>query len=300
MSIQDETINQNEIYWGSNLSSQLTIGKNQYFALSSQNLHSFKRTACVLWNTNLATDLNIEIPYDDVFAGKWTFDDFCSYRGIANADLNGDGVYDSVDQYTYGTIDVRGVTSQFWQALGIKVITKDNDDMPQVGIWDDPKFFEVFERLHDLMFEGENNVSLIDGNVHNKVAFHDGRVMIYTTYFEAIIEARGMEDDFAVLPLPKYDEAQSSYLSRTFDATFYMVPVTQDDIDFSGAVLDALSCVGYYDLLPIYVDTVLKEKASRDLNSKQTIQLCFDTRTLDMAETFLLTTSEIRLFMTPL
>ena len=159
--------------------------------------------------------------------------------------------------------------------------------MPQVGIWDDLKFFEVFERLHDLMFEGDNNVSLIDGDNHNKVAFHDGRVMIYTAYFDAIIEARGMEDDFAVLPLPKYDESQSSYLSRTFDATFYMVPVTQDNIEFSGAVLDALSCVGYYDLLPIYVDTVLKEKASRDLNSKQTIQLCFDTRTLDMAETFL-------------
>ena len=286
--IQDvETINPNEIYWGKNLSEELTIGKNQYFALSSQNLYSFKRTACILWNTNLATDFNIEIPYDDVFAGTWTFDDFCSYRGIANADLNGDGIYDKVDQYTYGTVDVRGVTSQFWQALGIKVISKNNDDMPQVGIWDDLKFFEVFERLHDLMFEGDNNVSLIDGDNHNKVAFHDGRVMIYTAYFDAIIEARGMEDDFAVLPLPKYDESQSSYLSRTFDATFYMVPVTQDNIEFSGAVLDALSCVGYYDLLPIYVDTVLKEKASRDLNSKQTIQLCFDTRTLDMAETFL-------------
>ncbi len=34
--IQDvETINPNEIYWGKNLSEELTIGKNQYFALSS-------------------------------------------------------------------------------------------------------------------------------------------------------------------------------------------------------------------------------------------------------------------------
>ncbi|MBQ7982815.1 MAG: hypothetical protein IJ302_04555, partial [Clostridia bacterium] len=61
----------------------------------------------------------------------------------------------------------------------------------------------------------------------------------------------------------------------------------QVDIEFSGAVLDALSCVGYYDLLPVYIDTVLKEKASRDENSKKSIQICFDTRTLDMAETFM-------------
>jgi hypothetical protein len=162
--------------------------------------------------------------------------------------------------------------------------------MPQITIWDDQKFLGLLETLHGLMYTGDNNVSKInaeEGAMSNGEAFLEGRVMIYTSVFSSINTAREMNDDFAVLPVPKYDEAQASYYSRTYDATFFMVPITQENTALSGAVLDALSCVGYYDLLPVYIDTVLKEKASRDENSKRSIQICFDTRTLDMGEAFL-------------
>lgn len=288
--IQDiETIDTDAIYWGGKLSEKLSIGGNRYFAIGSQNLESFGKTACILWNTRLAASLDIEIPYEDVFAGTWTLDDFCSYRLMANKDLNGDGVYDNTDQYTYAAGDIRGVPSQFWQGSEINIITKDEADMPQITIWDDQKYLGLMETLHELMYTGDNNISniTVDGAMGNSEAFLEGRAMIYSTVFNSINTAREMEDDFAVLPIPKYNEAQESYYSRTYDATFFMVPVTQQDTAFSGAVLDALSCVGYYDLLPVYIDTVLKEKASRDEDSKRSIQICFDTRTLDMGEAFM-------------
>ncbi len=289
--IQDiETINTDAIWWGGELSEKLSIGGNRYFAIGSQNLESFGKTACILWNTRLAASLDIEIPYEDVFAGTWTLEDFCSYRQTATADLNGDGVYDHNDQYTYASGDIRGIPSQFWQASDMNIITKDANDMPQITIWDDQKFLGLLETLHGLMYTGDNNVSRINadvGSMSNGEAFLEGRVMIYSSVFSSINQAREMNDDFAVLPIPKYDEAQASYYSRTYDATFFMVPVTQENTALSGAVLDALSCVGYYDLLPVYIDTVLKEKASRDEDSKRSIQICFDTRTLDMGEAFL-------------
>ena len=38
--------------------------------------------------------------------------------------------------------------------------------------------------------------------------------MIHTAIFGTIGNSRDMEDDFAVLPMPKYDETQKNYYSR--------------------------------------------------------------------------------------
>ncbi|MBQ7982051.1 MAG: hypothetical protein IJ302_00665, partial [Clostridia bacterium] len=196
--IQDvTTINTDAVYWGGELSSRLSIGGNEYFAIGSQNLESFSKTACILWNMNLANTLGLEIPYEDVFAGTWTLEDFFSYRGIANKDLNGDGKYDNTDQYTYAAGDIRGIPSQFWQGCGINVITKDETDMPQIVIWDDQKYNDLIETLHTHLYTGENNISniTVDGGMGNSDAFLEGRVMIFPTVFTTINESRVMEDD---------------------------------------------------------------------------------------------------------
>ena len=288
--IQDvETINTEAIYWGGELTSRLSISGNEYFAIGSMNLESFGKTACILMNTGLAASLDMEAPYEDVFAGTWTMEDLFSYRGTATRDLNGDVKFDTQDQYTYGG-DARGIPSLFWQASDINIITKDAEDNPQITIWDNQKFFALMETIYQNLYSGEDDIRQMQDDAHmygNSDVFLGGRMLFLIGSVNGIEKAREMEEDFAVLPMPKFDEAQASYYSRTYDATFFMVPVTQENTALSGAVLDALSCVGYYDLLPVYIDTVLKEKASRDENSKRSIQICFDTRTLDMGEAFM-------------
>lgn len=54
-----------------------------------------------------------------------------------------------------------------------------------------------------------------------------------------------------------------------------------------GSVLDSLARIGYYDLLPVYVDTTVKEKFARDELSKKSLEICFETMTLDLANTYL-------------
>jgi len=285
-----ETVQADAVWWGGNLSSKLTVGGKQYFGIASCQLETFGKTACILWNRTLSDGLGITIPYDDVYAGTWTIDDLWSYAGIANKDLNGDGAWTEVDQYTYSAGDMRGTPSQIWQACGLTVIGKDADDLPVMTAQDDEKLFDVLSDLYDHLYSGENsavNYFNLTTDVSMQPCFLEGRSLIYISGFNSIVVARAMEDDFAVLPLPKYDESQDTYLSRTYDSTFFMVPVTQDDIEFSGAVLDAMACIGHYDLLPVYVETVLKEKASRDADSMKCIQICFDNRTLDFGEAFL-------------
>jgi len=289
--IQDvETIHTEADYWGGTIASEMTVGGNQYFAVSSSDLRSFRDTSCILWNTNLGTSLELDVPWEDVFAGTWTWSDMLSYRTVANQDLNGDGLWTDADRYTYGFADTRSAASMFIQAFDMRFVMKNSEDIPYLNVTDNEALMDSLEDIHETFFTGPDNVEQMktaDNQFHNRDIFKSGNILMMVSMFGDIQGAREMQDDFAVLPMPKYNEQQENYRSRTFDAIYYSVPLTQDDVLFSGAVMDALSCVAYYDLLPVYVDTVLKDKASRDENSKRAIQICFDTRTVDFGEAFL-------------
>ena len=285
-----QTVHLDSPWWGTDITDQLSVGGNIYFGITSAQLESFGKTSCILWNTTLGNALGLEVPWDDVFAGTWTFEDYASYRTVADSDLNGNGEWDPDDRYTYGAADVRGAASQFWQAADLKIVTKDADDIPHITAYDNEKLFNHLESVYNLMYSGANNLYALFPIGAEKAcgdSFLEGNILLYSGLFSTINQAREMENDFAVLPMPKYDEAQESYRSRTYDATFHMIPTTQADPEYAGVILDALSCAAYYDLVPVYVETTLKEKASRDENSMKSIQMCFDTRTLDFGEAFM-------------
>lgn len=72
-------------------------------------------------------------------------------------------------------------------------------------------------------------------------SFNEGNIMLAVGRFSELDSLREMENDFAVIPMPKYDETQENYISHTYDSMFSMVPVTVDDTSMAGAVLEALS-----------------------------------------------------------
>ena len=99
-----------------------------------------------------------------------------------------------------------------------------------------------------------------------------------------------MEYTYTILPMPKFDENQQQYLSHTYDAMYAMVPITAANTAMSGAVLEFLSYTAYQNVIPAYVKTSLQEKYTRDRESVQFIQLCFDGRRVDIAEVLMFDT----------
>ena len=286
-----ESLNLSEPYWGGPLAKELTIGGKAYFGISSMNLASYGKVACTFINRNLAANLGIEVPFDDVFEGKWTKDKLLSYAGIAESDLNGDGVMDASDRYTYAPGDIRGVPYQFLIGWQERVIRKDEEDIPTLTIYDSEVYLDLLSVVHGMMFGGSNDLTGFmnrnTGMLSAGSMFLNGNVLFLISVFSNMDGLREMENDFSILPMSKLDETQERYISRTYDSTFHMIPVTEKDPEFSGTLLDALSCVGYHDMIPVYLDTVLKAKLSRDELSRECIQICFDGRTLEFAEAYL-------------
>lgn len=288
-----ETINTNEPYWGGEIVKSLSIAGNLYCAVGSMQLRSFTNTACMLMNKNLADSYSIDIPYDDVFAGTWTLDDINKMNGIATTDINGDSIMDMYDQYTFGVGDIRRAAPQYTMGAGFRHLEKDDNDIPYFVTFGSEKYIGLLEFVYKMLYEGSNNVASFTApgmqldSYSMQSLFFDDRVLMYNTMLVSVESLRDMDGDFAILPMPKYDENQNEYISRTEDATYFMIPITESEPENIGAVLDALACVGHYDVLPVYIETLLKDKFSRDSQSRKCIQICIDTRRVDLAESLL-------------
>lgn len=101
-------------------------------------------------------------------------------------------------------------------------------------------------------------------------------------YFYTVADLSEMNDDYGILPPPKYDEAQENYYSETYDSMYTSIPLSASDLDFSGAVLETLSYYGYSEVTDAYIESTMKYKKSRDEKSIEMIQKCLDSRVIDL------------------
>lgn len=289
MDISDiDSIALGEPWWGGKVLDTLALGDRLFFGIGAFNLATYQRTACLLMNTTLAASVNIEIPYDDVFAGTWTWDDVLLSHSTVTQDLNGDGVFTMEDRYNLAVGDNRIAANINYIGMGANILTNNGTTLA-LTMFDDERLVNAFEMTKALLYSGNNNVKqfLTVDNYSMRDNFIAGNSLYYQIYFMRVNELRDMKDDYAILPIPKYSDEQDSYYCRTDDSIFQMIPTTQEDPDMVGTVLDSLACIGYYDLLPVYVDTVVKEKLARDDQSKRSLDICFETMTLDLANTYL-------------
>ncbi|NLE13083.1 MAG: hypothetical protein GX628_05315 [Clostridiales bacterium] len=274
-------------YWNSEATNNFALSGKTYFTMSSFSLYSYKNTAGIFMNLDLAESLGIGKLYDDVYAGKWTTEYMMTHAAKGLADLNGDGVYDGTDQYGYG-LDTHPKNTVVNYIVGSgcydDVLVKNKEGLFEYSI--SKKFYELME--FNWRFAHETDFALIK---ENQYPFINGTILFCEGPLDKLENAyRDVEFNFSVLPIPKYDEAQDSYYSRTFDSHFTMIPVTRTELEICGAVLEALSCEAYRNILPAYIEDSLKTKYTRDVESQEMLQLILDTRITFVAEAFMFNT----------
>ena len=100
----------------------------------------------------------------------------------------------------------------------------------------------------------------------------------------AVLNFRNMEDDYAILPYPKYTKAQKSYYTHmnSFFPYAAAVPVTNSRLQETGAVMEALAYLSHTTVLPKVNEIVLKEKVARDEQSKVMLDLLFSNVKIDL------------------
>lgn len=293
-------INFEKGYWDQNMSRDFSIGDKLFFTSGADNLVFFSSITHLVFNKVMAADFNLESPYNLVRGGKWTFETFFGMMSDVTADLDGDGTFSDTDQY-----GIVATNNMFWPNLwinsGYKLVEKDEDDMPYFNIPGNDGFVSILQTIHDYGYGGDSKAVFLigrdkvtnyttTGSAYNlsMVMFTAGRSLFCGASLVTILDTRGMDDDFGIIPYPALNEvsAGTAYGCRTFGGFPYVVPVTNSDLSRTSMVMEALASESYQNVRPALYDILLKTKVSRDAESEEMLDMMLANRITDLGESY--------------
>lgn len=277
-------------WWHAGISNNTSIGGRNYFISGDLNLSMLNGVGVTYFNKELASKYNIGDIYQTVRDGKWTLDRFSEYCKGITQDLNGDTVLNGDDMF--------GLTCNafVWQPLfsgtASRIIEKDDDDIPYLA-WDNERNIAVIEKLISLLNDRDSTILVNQfpvlqdsggwGNASIKM-FTEDRALFWIEIIYGVLQLRDMNTDFGLLPMPKYDESQpeyTSYIHANWTSTC-CVPVTADNLDLTGRILEDMAYQSYLTVRPAYYEITLKGKVSRDNESGEMLDIIYSNINLDL------------------
>lgn len=253
----------------------------QLYALSGDiNYYDDYAVQALFFTKKLLEDNGLPYPYADVAAGTWTFERFMQLSRAVVRDMNGDSVID-VDHDIMGYCNHAEALFHMSYAAGEAGTSQEADGTIRANLYGD-RLVSVVDSIFDFITDG--SVSAIGGNYIP--AFKEGRVLFFADMVGALPNLRDMEPDFGVLPMPKYDEAQtrySAFVAQTGWMTAYALPSTNPDPDFSGTVLETMCAYSTDTVMTTLYDVLLENKLIRDRESQEMLAYVFDSKLLDWA-----------------
>ncbi len=87
-------------------------------------------------------------------------------------------------------------------------------------------------------------------------------------------QIREMESNYALIPLPKWDENQQEYYTFVHDQySIGGIPLSVQDPSMVSAVMEAMAAESYRHVSPAYYDLVLNGKYIRDADSAEMLDI---------------------------
>jgi hypothetical protein len=243
-------------------------------------------TIAMFFNKKLLNDFGLESPYNIINAGNWTYDKFYEMASGSSVDLNGDGKFDKNDRFGYMSI-THVWSPSFLAAAGQQTILKDENDLHRFGM-DNEKFISVYKKLTETMHEGNMLFDADDAGDHRlqDVMFPGNQALFWSEVVHWATILRNMDADFGIIIHPKWDEAQTDYQNYVGSPPVMCIPTTSSDLDRTGMVFEALCYESTDTVIKAYYDVLLKTKISRDDESEGMLDIMFQNRFYNIADTY--------------
>ena len=205
-------------YWSPRCLAGTIVDDIAFFMPSDICMDPLSATGILYFNKRLIAENDMESPYDLVHENRWTIDTFMEMVKQGPRDLNGDGKMDLSDQY--GAL-IRhqwrtGVFMQLYFGIGL-TYTKVDPDQGRVlnfngeiaqGLLD--QVCEIFKdkKISMPAYEVEE---LGEEASYYETMFAEGRALFCQDFVSSLDIFREMDDDFGIVPNPKYNRSQEEY-----------------------------------------------------------------------------------------
>ena len=257
-------LNFDKPWWPKFTMDSLTVNGRAYLFSNNISYEFMSDTRVMFFNKKIITDMNLDMPYELVYDGKWTLDRMGEMSASAYVDLNGNSEIDEGDRF--------GFVNQMWyaylEAFNLESYCEGSDGNLSY-VFDTDKYQKIIDSFHSMTF---SNGGLFNENAVN--IFSEGKALFTYQMLDCATTDFSQSDvQYGILPMPKLDENQSQYYGGMTDRP-YGVPVTaHENIDKIGLIIEALSAEGYKNVYPAYFEQALKARYSDQTDDANMIDI---------------------------
>ncbi|MBR5632915.1 MAG: hypothetical protein IKW68_02965, partial [Clostridia bacterium] len=237
-------------------------------------------------------DYGIDGLYDIVRSGEWTFDKMFEIASVIPENQSGAGAYRYGDPDAVSMLIAQGVTITKFDEEG-KPYLEDNIDKTIVDIADE--YCRIFgDDTQTVNTKGSYSGSDYEnfeekyGYESYEEMFADDKILFLFIPTDEAAWLRIHEVQFGILPMPKASVSQEDYISYATPVSAFDVftPKSTKDAEVTDVILEAMAALGYKYFKPVFYDTMLKSRMVYDYESKDMIDIIFNTKRHDMINMF--------------
>lgn len=262
-------------WWNHNMTESFTLGGKTFFSTGDITTRGTTSVSMILFNKTLLENDKVELPYQSVYDGTWTYDKLYQiYRGKSE-DVDKDGTV-TLENDKIGFL--AGSYSSYFGCGGRYTVRESDGSF--TGVYNTPANIDVLEKLQKWFNEDVMNHTYYPG----VSAFATDRAYFIEVAGCDLSLFRNMENDFGAVPFPKLDENQKDYINfaNPWITTCATFPITVSDTSFSGFMTEALAALSKYTSSPEQYEVIMKNKELRDDDSKKMLEICVTSATYDI------------------
>lgn len=278
-------------WWNENSQKAFSMNGRLYVISGDYVLYEKQRVFAIIFNRDMAEEFHLPDLYQTAEKGNWTVDEMLRCVKIVTEDVNSDGWMDyNDDRFGFMSGSYTYISSLLF-GMGNRFSEKDAEDIPYM-VAKSEKMYDSIEKIGGVVFSNDTLWGEVVTNNWTKAhspafVFNSGNALFY---HEILYDARSMDTDieYGILPLPKYDNEQEDYYTTVQygNSGAIAIPKNNNDLEFTGIMLEALSAESRYTTFPTFVETVLKVKETPDEQAKKMLDIVFDGIVYDVADAF--------------
>ncbi len=285
-----EYLDLDAIYWSQGYNESASIGNSQYLATGALALSLYRLMFITFYNKTLLEAAQCENLYTVVDEGRWTLDYQIQLSKDLYKDADGSGTVSEGDTVGFAGSSLSYI-DPYWSSCDMPILAKDSDNLLVFSL-DIEKMSNVVDKLIVLFNESNAWFDTSSGDDGKQTAmsnlFASGRVGTITMRLGSVETEQliTMQDEYGIIPMPKYDEAQEKYYTFLHDqfTSFGISSVLASDperVQMLGAVLEAMALENYKSVVPTYYEVALKGRYLEDSDSWRMLDMIYESVKVD-------------------
>jgi hypothetical protein len=276
-------------WWNQQMKEDATLlGNHLYYLSSDAHLMAFEGTWGIYFNKGIAENIGMASPYDEVYNNTWTLErltELAKQGAVQNGDPSWE--FNANGSNIYGMASFKNLINALMVGCNEHYCLKDADGVPYFAMQTSTTIYDVADTIAALTgstADGTYISANSTGKHYTKDIFAHNRSLFMGGELKAgASELKEMSNPYGILPIPKYNADQETYLSNIYWASLVMtIPTTCADPERTAAVMDLLSYYAWVEVLPVYYDR-LCYRGMRDAESVDMLEIISTTRYLNWA-----------------